>query len=277
VNCPVFSISGTDDFNFVETAQYLFQEQQIPGNLKIELTNTSHNWPDSLTLSNALGFLRFSSSHTESSGSDKSLIKDYCKNQMAEINTLKNQGDILKASLIARNLATTVPFNSDKSFADIYADLKSDPGYKKQLTKLEENLKLEISMRQPYLEAFSTKDSLWWKNEIKSINEHIQSEKDPFSKDMYRRIKGFWGIACYSLGAQAIKEKNEVSLEKIIAVYRMLEPENSYGIYFSAFPYLWKGDMKTTVAILEKARKAGFNDLNQMKIDFPESVSSKIQ
>src|ERR1035437_530748 len=60
LHCQVISISGMDDFNFMETAQYLFQEQSTPGNLKIELTNASHSWPDSLMLANTLGFLRLS-------------------------------------------------------------------------------------------------------------------------------------------------------------------------------------------------------------------------
>lgn len=277
VQCPVFSISGTDDFNFVETAQYLFQEKLIPENLKIELTSASHSWPDSLKLADALGFLHLSAGTAEISDSGKWLINDYCNRQMAEIDTLKRQNDYLKAALIARNLSTTAPFNSEKSFAAIYESLKIETEYKNQLNSLGKCLKLEISMRQPYLEAFSTKDSLWWKKEIRSVNEQIDTEKDPFSRDMYKRIKGFWGIACFSLGNQAIKEKNAVSLKKIVTVYRMLEPENAYGIYFSAFPYFWNGDNKTTISVLKNARKEGFSDLMQLKKDFPASIISKIE
>ncbi len=275
VRCPVFSISGTDDFNFVETAQYLFQEQLIPENLKIELTGASHNWPDSLVLANAVGFLRLSSL-AEEPKEDYPKTNVFCENQKARIDSLKKQGDFLKAALVARNLSVTVPFNNDKSFATSYNEIKSKKEYINQFNNLQKWLKIEVNIRQPYLEAFSTKDSLWWKKEIRSINEQIETEKDPFAKDMYKRIKSFWGIACYSLGNQAIKEKNAVSLNKIVTVYRMLEPENAYGIYFSAFPFYWKGDTKTTIAILKNAREAGFTDLNQLKTDFPESVSSKV-
>ena len=93
---------------------------------------------------------------------------------------------------------------------------------------------------------------------------------------MYRRIKGFWGIACYSLGNQAVKEKNMASLNKIIPIYRMLEPENSYVLYFSAFPYFWKGNNEATVFMLKKALDAGFSDMSQIKKDFPEFITSKL-
>jgi hypothetical protein len=79
------------------------------------------------------------------------------------------------------------------------------------------------------------------------------------------------------LGNQAIKEKNAISLKKIVTVYRMLEPENAYGIYFSAFPYFWNGDNKTTISVLKNARKEGFSDLMQLKKDFPASIISKIE
>ena len=270
LHCPVFSISGTDDFNFVETAQYLFQEQSIPGNLKIELINASHNWPDSLMLSNALGFLYLSNR------SPKSGIKDYSQLQHQRIEQLKEKGEFLKAGLIARNMSTTAPFSSDKSFASEYSDLKGGVAYKSRLKKLEDALKFEMKVRQPYMEALTTKDSLWWKNEIQSINKKLDTEQDSFIIDMYRRIKAFWGIACYSLGNQAIQAKKTVELGKILTVYKMLEPQNPDMMYFSAFPYFWKGDNEATLLQLRKACASGFSDMGRLKQDFPESITAAL-
>lgn len=274
LKCPVISISGMDDFNFVETAQYLFQKQSIPQNLKIELTSDSHNWPDSLMLSDALGFLLLSDQSTVIPA--KSQIKDYCLKQQARIDKLQMQGDFLKAALVARNLSTTDPFKNDKKFAFEYDQLETTAKYNSQLKTLEKNLNLEMSVRKPYLEAFTTKDSLWWKSEINSMNEKMSSEQDPFTVDMYHRIKAFWGIACYSLCNQAVQDKNRERLAKILFVYRMLEPENSDMFYFSAFPSFWKGDEQATVSMLKNAREAGFSDFGRMKKDFPETITSKV-
>ncbi len=81
-----------DDFNFLETAQYLFQEQLIPGNLKIELTNASHNWPDSLMLTQAFGFLQMSCQTADIHSSAKSQLAMFSQNQQVRIETLKKQG-----------------------------------------------------------------------------------------------------------------------------------------------------------------------------------------
>ena len=274
LNCLVYAISGTDDFNFIETAQYLFQEQKIPQNLKIELTNESHNWPDSLLLSNVVGFLYLSNQN--STMVRKSQTKDFCQTQIAQIEILEKSIDFLKAATIARNMSTTAPFNSDKTFASKYSDLVARPEYTSQLNRLKDCLNFEIKARQLYIDAFSTKDSSWWKNEIRMLKEKINTEPDSFKKDMFFRIKGFLGIVCYSLGNQAVKEHNAEMLKKIVSVYRTLEPENPYVLYFSAFPELWNANSEATILILKKAQQTGFSDFAQIKHDFPESVTSKL-
>lgn len=270
LKCPVFSISGMDDFNFIETAQYLFKEQPVPANPKIELTNASHTWPDSLTLANAFGFLFLSCQSADYPPPSKSQIKEYCRLQQTRIDSLEKKGEFLTAAQVARNLSATAPFNIDKSFTLLYKEIKAGPGYTDQIKKLERCLNIEMNARQPYLDAFTENDSLWWKKEISLIDGKAGPDQDPFMRDMYSRIRGFLGIACYSLGNQAVKEQNPEKLNKILAVYRLLEPDNSYILYLSAFPYYWKGDNATASAMLQKAVKAGFNDMALMNNSFPE-------
>ena len=125
-----------DDFNFVETAQYLFQDKTIPKNLKIELTNASHNWPNSQMLTNALGFLRLSVRNDDIPSPTKAELNVFNQRQEDRIDSLKNRGDFLKAELIARNMSTTAPFNSDKSFTDKYQNLKKNRQYIKSVKQI---------------------------------------------------------------------------------------------------------------------------------------------
>jgi len=276
VRCPVISISGMDDFNFMETAQYLFNEQQTPANLKIELTNAFHNWPDSILLTNALGFLSYTGEGGDIAFRNEPQFKKFCLYQQGRINSLTQQGDLLKALLIARNMALTEPFNGDAGFASTYRALKANPDYISQLNRLGKCLQYETSVRQSYIDAFQIKDTIWWKKEIGTTNEKIKTEQDSYTKDMYRRIKGFWGIACYSLCKQAINPQNTEALTKILSIYRMLEPENPDMLYFSAFPPFWAGNNEETLSTLKKTLKAGFSDRNQLKNDFPISITSKL-
>ena len=277
LRCPVISISGMDDFNFMETAQYLFNEKLTPSNLKIELTNSSHSWPDSLILANALGFLRFSYKDVDNPALPESKFILYCQQKQARINSLKKQGEFLKATLVAGNMALTKPFNSNAVFATTYQALKATPGYISQLNRLKKCLDYEISVRQAYVDAFQTKDTVWWKNEISNTDKKINEDKDPYTIDMFRRIKGFWGIACYSLCKQAINQHNVEVLTKILSIYRVLEPENPDMFYFSSFPAFWTGNTESALSTLKKAINGGFSDRSQLTNDFPESFTSKLK
>ena len=275
LRCPVISISGMDDFNFMETAQYLFQEKSTPANLKIELTNAYHSWPDSILLANALGFLTFTGESGNTDIRNEARFKNYCQTQQARINSLKQQGDYLNATLVARNMAITQPF-SNGVFTSAYQNLKNSPGYISQLNLLEKCLTFEISARQTYIDAFRTKDTFWWKNEITTTDLKIKTEQDSFTKDMYRRIKGFWGIACFTFSKQAVMERNADALNKILFVYCKVQPENPDMLYFSSFPSYWAGKNDLTISLLKRALQAGFTDMNQLKKDFPETISLKL-
>jgi len=276
LRCPVISISGMDDFNFIETAQYLFQDQLTPANLKIELTNASHSWPDSLMLTDALGFLCLSGRTANALSVSEAELKMYCQHQQTKIDSLSKQGDFLKAALVARNMSSTEPFNSDKSFAATYDALKANDNYINQMSRLQKCLEYEMSVRQPYVEDFQSKDTLWWKKEISTTEEKIKTEQDPYKQDMYRRIKSFWGIVSYSLCKQAVNTQNAEALNKIVSIYRTLEPENPDMFYFSAFPYFWAGNNESTVSMLQKAMKAGFSDRSQLQKDFPSFITGKV-
>lgn len=271
LSCPLVSVSGTDDFNFVETAQFMFQEASIPANLKIELTNESHSWPSCQKLTDALGYLVFSTSST-----DNTLSTNFRKKQQARIDSLQKQHDWIKAELIARNMTFMENLDKDKKFSTIYQSLRSSPSYTSQMQNLGQCLNNEMTMRQSYLDAFSSKDEIWWKNEIASTDEKIKNAQDVFSKDMYLRIKSFWGIVCYSYCKQASAQRNESMLSKTLLIYKAVEPQNADMFYFSAFLPFWKGNDASAVAKLGQAVKAGFSDFGQMKKDFPEIITTKI-
>jgi len=269
VGCLVYSISGTDDFNFMETAQYLFQEATIPENLKIEFINTSHGWPDSLTLASAVGFVQLACSETLGLSVGKVLEKDFVKQQTEKIDSFRNQGDLLNSMLMSRNMSTTAPFNNEKSFAASYNALKASPAYAAQMSLLMQNLQFEYQVRQPYLEALQTKNTEWWKKELVKIDLQIQTATTPFARDANRRIKAFFGIACYSYCRQASQSHNATALNQVLPIYRMLEPENPDMFYFSAIAKYWEGSHNDAKFQLKKAIDAGFSDLANIHRDMP--------
>lgn len=267
LSCPILSISGTDDFNFVETAQYLLQEETMPQNLGVELTNASHSWPDDLMLTDAVGALRLSEPTVAATQ-----LSDYSRRQHARIDSFKKSNEWLKAEQIARNMAMANNLDNDKTFWKEHNSLRTSNEYLGQLNQLRQCLSTEMNLRQSYIEAFSSKNEAWWKNEIRVTDEQIKNSPDPFSRDMYRRIKGFWGIACYSYCKQAVAQRDAGMLGKILGIYLAVEPRNPDMLYFSAFLSYWKGDDASAVEALQKAVGAGYGDYDQLQKDFSENV-----
>lgn len=272
LSCPILSISGTDDFNFVETAQYMLQEEMMPQNLKIELTNASHSWPDDQMLIDAVGAFCLSESTAPAAQ-----LSRYLHKQHARIDSLKKNNEWLKAEQLARNMAITNNLDKDKTFGKEHNSLRTSNGYLGQLNQLGQCLSKEMNLRQSYVEAFSSKDEAWWKNEMKTVDEEIKNSPDPFSQDMYRRIKGFWGIVCYSYCKQAVAQKDEAMLHKTLQIYQAIEPRNPDMFYFSAFQPYWKGDEATVVVSLQKAVKVGYGDFEQLRKDFSEKITRAIK
>ena len=271
LRCPVFSISGLDDFNFIETAQYIINAAMAPKNLTIELTNDSHEWPEEAILANAFGFLML----TQNSA-NKAATAQFCTIQKERIDSFEKRNELVKAGLIARNMSVYERFNKKTDFKSIYTSLRNLEAYRNQLTQLKKSLRFEMQAREPYFHALQDKDTTWWKNEIKNLEEKAGKEQNLIEQSMYRRIKGFWGIACYSISKEFIATHNPHALNRILAIYKTLEPENPDVYYFSCFPDYWKGNREATVSALIKAREHGFSDLEQMRKDFPDSITRKV-
>lgn len=269
-SCPVVSVSGTDDFNFIETAQYILQEGTCPSNLRIELTDNFHSWPDNKMLVNALGYLLIDKN------SPQLAFQFFRFKQQMRLDSLSRKNDLIRIETISRNMALNPYFDENQKYEELHELLLKSPAYIFQINRLSKYLNQEVAIWQTYTEAFSSKSQDWWEKEIASNEERIKLAKNPYQKDLYLRIKGFLGINCYSYCKQAIAQQNTTMLRKMLVIYKAIEPNNTDMLYFSAFIPFWEGNSTATIEALKKATRTGFSDLAELRADFPESISSKI-
>jgi hypothetical protein len=258
IRCPVMAIVGMDDFNFIEAAQFIINPSTIPQNLSIETSNASHSWPESGVLARATGYVRLSSKENSACLDINSLLKSYVAEQTARLNSLSQSKDELNAVLLARNLSISKPFESIGSFRSRYENLVTQNAFMQQRDKLIKNLRLEISIRDQYNKALQEKDSAWWRNEIQTLNTKLTTEKDQQRNLVYHRIKGYLGVACYSMCNQATHQKEVTVLEQLVPVYRLLEPDNPDQFYYSAVLAHLKKNPAGEKYYLGKAKEKGY-------------------
>jgi hypothetical protein len=223
ISCRVFCLIGMEDFNFIEAAPFVINPKIMPSNLAIEITQATHNWPGKEQLSQAFSYLLLS---VMPPGTWKN-IRGFIAEQKQRIDTFKKAGKNLEAALIAWNMMSSPMFEMETSFEYVVGEITQGNGFKNQVAELDKNIQFEIKVRTVYLNALTQKDSVWWKPEIKSLNSKISEEKNEFTLQTYKRIKGFLGIACYSLSNRYTEIKDSQKLEQILAVYRMVEPNNT--------------------------------------------------
>ncbi|HKJ41211.1 MAG TPA: hypothetical protein VKA27_03915, partial [Sunxiuqinia sp.] len=224
IKCPVMGLIGMDDFNFMETVQFLLNPSSQPSNAHIELTQASHAWPPKNRLTNAFGWFQLSN-QADDRFSEKQ-VKQFVTAQKARIDSLIDGGDLLQAACISRNMASEETFERPGSFHSITNDIIKKAAYKQQLAQLTESLRFEMKMRQQYGKALLEKPRDWWKKELAALHEKMNSEPNEMMRMAYQRISGFIGIVCYSYAGQFAARKDTSHLRQILMVYRLAEPDN---------------------------------------------------
>lgn len=103
------------------------------------------------------------------------------------------------------------------------------PDYaEKQATISPQEVALEQQQKNMLIQAFQQKDLSWWKDEVKKL------ASDSATSEMDARLLGFISLACYSLGNRALQQNQLNTAEKIIAIYRIADPENEAHEEFAA-------------------------------------------
>jgi hypothetical protein len=243
LNCRIVSVIGMSDFNFMETVPFILDPFQMPSNLLVELTGSSHSWSDKKFLQLAAGYLLLADNQ-DNLEDNPQRIKEFVNAQKHRIDSLIKVNDMIQAVMTALNMAKIETLEKEGSFRAFAEKLMQDKNYKLQVDKLSKCIQFETKIREAYFDALTNKDSVWWGREINALNTEIKSGKDNMNRMMYQRIKSFLGIVCYSLCQRFAAAQNADKLKQTLAVYRIVEPDNPEIIKFAGILVHMNGSRK---------------------------------
>ncbi|MBN1949597.1 MAG: hypothetical protein JW801_00235 [Bacteroidales bacterium] len=266
IHCPVISLVGMADFNFLESVQYLYNKPSA-SKLIIELTTHSHEWADPETISRAMAYL-FLSGIRQGDCLSENELKTYCKAEFGRMLTLREQRDWIPAELLRQKMAMNTSFSRE---ADFGSRPEFEKSYSDELILLAQSIKLELALREEYSRDLQQMNASWWQNEISTLDARIHSDNDRYRRFAYLRIKGYLGILCYSLTNASLQQNMLPEAERLLAVYRMVEPQNPDMLYFSALLAFREGREDESKIFLIEALEAGFDDMARFRKEFPES------
>ena len=85
---------------------------------------------------------------------------------------------------------------------------------------------------------------------------------------MYERVKGYLSIGTYSYASQLLNQAGkEIEGEKVLAIYKIVDPLNSEHAYLSACLFAKKGNIPNTITSLKEAISLGFSDVSRLEND----------
>ncbi|MBN1197948.1 MAG: hypothetical protein JXA23_01260 [Bacteroidales bacterium] len=88
------------------------------------------------------------------------------------------------------------------------------------LSELEKERKRQLF----YSEAMQEKTVSWWRQE----KEKLDHPSNPSDSLLNKRLVSYLGIIAYTYSNQALATRNKAELERMIGIYRQIEPDNKY-------------------------------------------------
>ncbi len=92
---------------------------------------------------------------------------------------------------------------------------------KKQVTISPQKVAEEQGNKQDLYQALQSQDLNWWKKKIAELNAKKKADA------MNERLLGFVSLACYSISNNLLQQNNIEPLGKILAIYKLADPDNT--------------------------------------------------
>lgn len=254
-------MAGYEDFNLNELINNDRFLTRNGFNNQLIIFEGDHNWPPADVMREAF----YAISLKEIREGDEAFIKKATDFYQKKIDDQLGNSQYFDAAETAQRAIAI--FDEKRDVADFkkqLATLRANAAYKDQLGRMVRSLEKEIGMQNKFLQAFTEKDIDWWKKEIGDLK---QSSDDVYTRRLHNRLLGFNGLLSYMFARQAVDENNLVQAEKIIDIYRTLEPLNPEHAYLEAIVKMKQNQPQLAIEYLQQARILGFSDLERLSTD----------
>ena len=267
-------IVGKEDFNYLELTKLdeLLSKNNFPHFLFTY--NGKHDWCPNEYITNSFEVF-------ESDAMRKKVIPQN-HNLLTEIK-ITHQSEAKKLTLEKRFLDARNQFrlileclkqneNTDDVIHEM-AKIENTKNWSIQQKELMSLQKEEEKLSTQYIGSIG-QDLKWWNSEVEKLQAMINQAPVNESSYMLKRVLASISVRCYSYSQQLINTTEMEKLFYIIALYKIVDPENKDPWYFSAVLESRNNQNDLAIESLLKAVKYGFNDRNRL---MKEAAFSSLQ
>jgi hypothetical protein len=254
----IVSIAGSKDFNYHEMLAF---DNFVNGKNKhifIE-TDETHEWPPVDAIREALTFVFVQKMKKKNTGNTALLDKLFTEAQQKLVR-IEKQKDIGLKELAYKNFVTT--FDGMKDVVSVKEKrniLEKSTEFGNYVTKKKNIIYQEKEIQKMLNDAFANQNSAWWEKEISDLKIASNKTNDKLLASLNSRLLGYVGIAAYSYATQLVNA-NEKEAEKVLAIYKTVEPSNSEAYFLSAVFNANNGKKEIALKDFELATAKGFTD-----------------
>jgi len=264
-----YGIVGEEDFNLGEMRQLDMSMNNSGMTHYISEVKGGHQWPDSQEMQTAFLWLKMNAMRKNAFPKNQSLIDSLANAGLSEINQKKKKNENYEALVACKKwISILKDLTSVDSFKSEGNALFQSESVKARLAKVTIIEEKEMELTRKFWSAFEKEDIQWWKSNYSNLLTLSQNNTLPQEeRNMYKRLKGFLGLAAFSFSNSAIQQTDYEKALKLLKIYELVEPENSEHAYLHAKVYAAKGNWKLAQSSLKKAVSLGFADTLRVEED----------
>ncbi|WP_028978622.1 hypothetical protein [Sporocytophaga myxococcoides] len=264
-----YGIVGEEDFNLGEVRQLDMSMNNSGMTHFICEIKGGHQWPEAQDMQTAFLWLKMNAMRKNVIPKNQSLVDSLVNAGMSEINQKKKKNESYEALVACKKwISILKDLTSVDAFKTEGNTLFQSEPVKVKLAKITIVEEKEVELTRKFWSAFEKEDIQWWKSNYSNLLTMTQNNTLPQEeRSMYKRLKGFLGLAAFSFSNSAIQQTDYEKAPKFLQIYELIEPKNSEHAYLHAKVYAAKGNWKLAYASLNKAVRLGFTDTNRVEED----------
>jgi predicted esterase len=270
-------IAGNEDFNYheIRNSYRILTPADIPC-FVLEYPG-KHAWPGSAIIQDILRWFEFDDYRRNPGHIRKQVVKEFLAEIRRQVAKQEEQHDLFGAAFTcAKGISFLSGIDKTNALKRKLADLQKTEEYKQSEKQANDALALEIRLQQGYLLSLRERDTTWWRNEIRGLDEKISRGDAGTLLPVYNRIRSYISIAAYGCCNSSLKQNDLRMAEKYISIYRVVDPGNPDVYYFNALFLSRSGRENAAADSFRKAVSLGFTDFKKASQELPEEMLSGV-
>lgn len=256
-------VAGIGDMNYLELRIYMQTIKKSTAPAGMYLFNGTHAWPPLNTFTMAMGSVLSWHPQVGLTNTDSLIAEMYSQIVRDQFDSLENKDCELALELGAQAIRVLQKFPEKKGkWSSSVQRINGTPCIQSAANRRNKIESEEKKLQEEIANSVLQRDTIWWKANSKRL---FETSGDGASKAMHQRVQGYASLMCYSYANRALKSTNPHAAEHLIAVYRIVDPENSEWAIMQAILSARLQLNDRAFEALDRALDLGFKDKSRLE------------